>query len=57
MSRKIEKLLRLVADMEKFSKEVQQDTVSCDADELSYEELNLIAAASAKPNTPPQGEE
>lgn len=56
MARKIKQLLRLVADMEKFAKEVQQDTASCDSTELSYEELNMVAAASAKPNTPPQGE-
>lgn len=54
MSRRIEQLLRLVADMEKFSMEVQQDTAPCDSTELSYEELNLVAAASAQPIKPPE---
>ena len=50
MARKIEQLLRFIADMENFSKEMRQDTVSCDSTELSYEELNLVSAASAPEN-------
>lgn len=49
MSKRIEQLLRLIADMEDFSRELQGEAEHQDATELSSEELNLVAAALSQP--------
>ena len=48
MTRRIEQLLRLVADMEQFSGSPQEDAGQNEA-ELDLDELALVAAASAQP--------
>lgn len=49
MSRKIEALLRVIADMEKFEKNDQFSTQIDGSDELTLEELDLVAAAALDP--------
>ena len=57
MSRKIEQLLRLVADMQNFSNASNTENERVDLTELSYEDLNLVSAASSLPQCLPQEED
>ena len=54
MDKKIEQLLRLVADIERFSEDAHEDTGKHTSTELIYEELTWVAAASAQPNKSPK---